>query len=82
MASQPARCSTGATILPSSSLVFLDGMRWRDQLLARVRMLAFGEPGELLRVHGAGKTVFLGQLAMPLANDGVALLPVVLLGRQ
>ena len=42
--------------------------------------LAFAETGEVLRVDRSGKAESLGQLALPLADDGAALLPIVLLG--
>jgi hypothetical protein len=51
----------------------------RHQLLPRLRVLPFGQQGKLLRFYGIGQAVFLCQLAVPLANDGVALLPVILL---
>src|SRR5450631_2684737 len=51
-----------------------------DQLLGGMRVLAFTEAGEVLGVNGSGKAVFLGQLPLPLSENGVALLPVVLLG--
>jgi hypothetical protein len=45
-----------------------------------MRVLAFTEAGEVLGVNGSGKAVFLGQLPLPLSENGVALLPIVLLG--
>ena len=52
----------------------------RDQLLAGLRMLALGQTGKLLRADGAGQAELFGQLAVPLALNGIALLPIVLLG--
>ena len=50
------------------------------QLIARVGILAFGEPCKLLCLDCTGKPILLCELAVPLAHDGVALLPIVLLG--
>ena len=58
----------------------IHGRRDANQLLAGLRVLAFGETGELLRAHGSRQAELLGQLAMPFALNGVALLPIVLLG--
>jgi len=44
--------------------------------------LAFAQPGKVLRVDRSGKPESLGQLALPLADDGAVLLPIVLLGRR
>ena len=52
------------------------------QLLARDRVLAFAQPGKVLRVNRPGQAESLGQLTLPLANDGAVLLPIVLLGRR
>jgi hypothetical protein len=49
------------------------------QLLAGVGVLAFAQTREMLRVDSTVKPVSFGQLAVPLANNNVALLPVVLL---
>jgi hypothetical protein len=43
-------------------------------------VLPFGQPGEFLSAYSALKLVVFSQLAVPLSYDGVALLPVVLLG--
>ena len=51
------------------------------QLLASDGVLAFAQPGKVLRVDRSGKPESLGQLALPLADDGAVLLPIVLLGR-
>jgi hypothetical protein len=58
------------------------GLAMLDQLLGGMRVLAFTETGEVLGVNGSGKAVFLGQLPLPLSENGVALLPVVLFGRR
>ena len=50
------------------------------QLFAGLRMLPFGEPGEFLGSHCTGQAELLCQLAVPLALNGVALLPIVLFG--
>jgi len=52
------------------------------QLLASDRVLAFAQTGKVLCVDRSGKAELLGQLALPLADDGAVLLPVVLLGRR
>ncbi len=54
------------------------------QLLASDGVLAFAQPGKVLRVDRSGKPESLGQLALPLADDGAVavLLPIILLGRR
>ena len=52
------------------------------QLLASDGVLAFAQAGKVLRVNRSGKAESLGQLALPLADDGAVLLPIVLLGRR
>ena len=53
-----------------------------DKLLAGLRMLAFGKPRKLLCADGPGEAELLGEPAVPLALDRVALLPIVLLGSR
>ena len=50
------------------------------QLLTRLRVLSFGEPGELLRADRTGEAEVFGQTAVPFALNGVALFPIVLPG--
>ena len=79
VASQPARCSTGFTVVPSA-VVYSWPLRCRTNCSPVRGFCPSTETGEVLRVDGAGKAIVLGQLALPLAKDGVALLPIVLLG--
>src|SRR5665213_3202462 len=58
----------------------LPGLAMLDQLLGSMRVLAFTETSKVLGVNGSGEAVFLGQLPLPLSENGVALLPIVLLG--
>ena len=51
-----------------------------DQRLARLRMLALGEPRELLFVDLAAQPVTLGKLALPLAPNALAFRVIVLFG--
>jgi len=53
-----------------------------NQLLASEWILSLTEASEVLRVDGPGKAVLLGQPSLPLSKNGVALLPIVLLGRR
>ncbi len=53
-----------------------------DQLRAGDRMLAFGESGEMHGVDCTRKTEGIGELALPLSERDVPLLPVVLLWRS
>jgi len=53
-----------------------------NQLLAGEGILPLTESSELLRVDTTGKAVLLGQPSLPLSKDGVALFPIVLLGRR
>jgi hypothetical protein len=50
------------------------------QLLARDGVLAFAQPGKVLGVDRSGTPESLGQLALPLSDDGAVLFPIVLLG--
>ena len=59
--------------------VFMD-LAMAHQLFAGHRVLAFGEPSELLGSHRTGKAEFSGQLAVPFALNSVALFPIILLG--
>lgn len=52
------------------------------QLLTRDGVLAFAQPGKVLRVNRSGKSESLSQLTLPLADDCAVLLPIVLLGRR
>ena len=52
------------------------------QLLASDGVLAFAQPGKVLCVNRSGEAESLGQLTLPLADDGAVLLPIVLLGRR
>src|ERR1019366_1476265 len=65
VASQPALCSTGLMVAPAALT---------HQLLASDRVLAFAQPGKVLRVNRSGKAESFGQLTLPLADDGAVLL--------
>ncbi len=54
VASQPARCSTGDTIFPSS-FRYLWTMRCRTNCSPGLWVLAFGQTGKLLRSNRTGK---------------------------
>jgi hypothetical protein len=49
-----------------------------DELRFRVRMLAFGQPGEVLIAKCALQAPLLGQLALPLAMSLLVTAPIVL----
>ncbi len=65
--------------LPILGLVFMH-LAMAHQLLSGRGVLAFGETGELFRSNRPSKAELLGELALPFALNGVALLPVVLFG--
>src|SRR5580698_2506448 len=52
----------------------------QNQLLARLRVQTFREACELFRAYGSCQPKLICQPAVPFALNGVALLPVVLLG--
>ena len=52
------------------------------QLLGSDRVLAFAQTCKVRCVNRSGEAELLGQLALPLADDGAVLPPVVLLGRR
>ena len=51
-----------------------------DQLLSREGILALTETSEVQLVDGSRKAIPLGHTALPFPENGVALLPIVLLG--
>jgi hypothetical protein len=57
----------------------LTHLKMPDQLLSRLRVLVLRESGELLGSHGTGEAELFSELAVPLALNGVVLLPIVLL---
>jgi hypothetical protein len=52
-----------------------------NELRSSERILAFAQMGEVLGVNSSRKPIVGCQLALPFTKDGVALLPIVLLGR-
>jgi hypothetical protein len=53
-----------------------------NQLLSGLRVPSIEETGKLLSSNGTGKAELEGQLAVPLALNGVALFPIVLFGGE
>src|ERR1700735_1738330 len=67
--------------LPVRAFVLLDdAMTYK--LLGGMRVLAVREPRKMLLCHGPGKIKLISQLAMPLAQSPVVLLPIILFGRR
>src|SRR5665213_4234825 len=56
------------------------GLSVLDQLLGGMGILPLAQTSEVLAVNGSGEAVLLGQLSLPLSENAVALLPIVLLG--
>ena len=67
--------------LPIRAIVLMDdAMAYK--LLGGMRVLAVREPRKVFLAHGSGKIKLFSQLAMPLAQSPVVLLPIILFGRR
>src|SRR5690348_3855281 len=69
----------GCDRFPVRTFVFLNDAV-THKLLASDGVLTAREAGKVLLVHASGKAELVGQIAMPLAQGSVVLLPVILLG--
>ncbi len=67
--------------LPIRAFVLLDdAMTYK--LLGGMRVLAVREPCEMFCLHASGEAELFSQLAMPLAQSPIVLLPIILFGRR